>query len=60
MTVYVLREVWAYEYDVVIGVYSSMEALEVARDEYTSRNTSEKFIELEVSEFQLDGTAHFR
>jgi len=59
MTVYVLREVWAHEYDVVLGVYSSMEALEAAREEYLARGHGADYVEYEVSEFQVDAPAQF-
>ena len=59
MTVYVLREVWAYEYDVVLGVYSSMEALEAAREEYLAHAVQAECLEYHVSEYQVDAPAQF-
>ena len=59
MTVYVLREVWAYEYDVVLGVYSSMEALEAAREEYLAHAVQAECLEYQVSEYQVDAPAQF-
>lgn len=60
MTVYILREVWPYEYDIVLGVYSSMEALEAALATYVaSGHSSLSYIEFEVSSMQLDAVAEW-
>jgi hypothetical protein len=59
MLVYVLREVWPYEYDMVLGVYSTMEALEFARAEYAA-STSMQFVEFEVSTFEVDAPVEWR
>jgi hypothetical protein len=59
MTLYLLREVWPYEYDMVLGVYSSMEALEAARVAYAAGHTSLSYVEFEVSTVQLDAAAEW-
>ena len=60
MLVYVLREVWPYEYDMVLGVYSTMEALEFARAEYAAAHTSLQYVEFEVSTSEVDAPAAWR
>jgi hypothetical protein len=60
MHVYVLREVWAYEYDMVLGVYSTPEAAEFARAEYAAAHTSLQYVEFEVSTFEVDAPAEWR
>jgi hypothetical protein len=60
MPVYVLHEVWPYEYDIVLGVYSTMEALEFARAEYAAAHTSLQYVEFEVSTFEVDAPAQYR